>query len=97
MSETYTFAWPESSVPRLQTNTPRGNQPAARHPVTEIAKDRRGQEIAEHEGRSDVARLFVAKMQLGLQRRQHGGEQLPVEVVEEVQPGEHHQRTHRPD
>ena len=64
----------------------------SREAVAEIAEDRRGDEIAEHEGRGGPARVAVAQAEVLLQRRQHRRHDVAVEVIEHVQPGENRQR-----
>ena len=69
-----------------------GDQALARQAVAQVAEERRGEKVAEQEGEIEAAQLAVGKVQLPLDRGQDRGRDLPVEVVEEVDPGQRQQR-----
>ena len=70
---------------------PGQHEPFARIAVAQKTEERCGDEIAEHEGRCGPAAPGVAEMQVVLERRQHRGEDVAVEVVEEIQRREQRQ------
>src|ERR1035437_1996772 len=77
-------------------NPARRDQPPARPTVAEVAKDGRREKITEHERRADCAGLLVTEPELLLERGQHRGEELGIEVIEQVQPSQHRERGKRP-
>ena len=72
-----------------------GDEPFARAAVAQPAKDRRGEEVADHERRHEPPGLTVVDVEIFLQRRQHRGEHEAVEVIEQVEAGEDEQHPGR--
>src|SRR2546426_463105 len=75
-----------AGAPDKNTNQ---DQPFARSAISEITKKRRGQEVAEHEGSIDAPGLGItAHVQFIPQSWKNGGDDLPIEIIEQVEPGQ---------
>ncbi len=72
-----------------------GNQPFARRAIPQVAKERRGDKVSEHEGREQAPCLAIGQAHGALDRGQDRRQDVTIDVINQIEPGQDEQGPER--